>query len=66
MAGLLLGLGFTLIYIINFTPSLGGTGAPADLFLGISTTCIGTVGMVINFVVAFAVSRLTPAPSQHV
>lgn len=66
MAGLLLGLGFTLVYIINFTPSLGGTGAPADLFLGISTTGIGTVGMIINFVVAFAVSRLTPAPSAQV
>lgn len=66
MAGLLLGLGFTLVYIINFTPSLGGRGVPADLFLGISTTGIGTVGMLINFATAFAVSRLTPAPSERV
>lgn len=62
MAGLLVGLGFTLVYIVNFTPTLGGRGTPDALFLGISTQGIGTLGMLLNVTVALIVSRLTPPP----
>ena len=33
---------------------------------GISPEGIGTVGMIINFIVTFIVSRLTPAPPLEV
>ncbi|MFC6801539.1 hypothetical protein ACFQDE_07215 [Deinococcus caeni] len=62
MSGLLVGLGFTLVYIVNFTPTLGGRGTPDALFLGISTQGIGTLGMLLNATVALIVSRLTPPP----
>lgn len=65
MAGLIVGLGFTMIYILNFTPTLGGKGTPDQLFLGISTQGIGTIGMLLNVITAFIVSRLTPAPSRE-
>ncbi|AFZ69044.1 sodium:solute symporter family protein [Deinococcus peraridilitoris] len=66
MAGLIVGLTFTIIYIVHFTPSLGGTGAPANLWFGISTQGIGVIGMLLNFITALIVSRLTPAPNAEI
>ena len=57
IAGILVGLLFTLFYIVG----VKFYGMPAWLF-GISPEGIGTVGMIINFVVTLVVSRLTPPP----
>ncbi len=62
IAGMLAGIGFTAGYIIYFKflePSLN----TADHWLwGISPEGIGTLGMVLNFAVAYGVAAITPAP----
>jgi cation/acetate symporter len=69
ISGMVVGLAFTMGYILYFkgifmTPM--AANIPANWFLGISPEGIGSVGMLLNFVVAFVVSRLTPPPPQHV
>ncbi|MGC9505581.1 sodium:solute symporter family protein [Baaleninema sp.] len=61
IAGMLVGLGFTCFYIV--TVSFYGA---APWFFGISAQGIGTVGMVLNFLVTLVVSRLTPPPPEDV
>jgi cation/acetate symporter len=63
IAGMVVGLVFTIAYIVYFK-FLGGT--KAGWWLGISPEGIGTLGMVINAVVALAVSRNTAAPPEAV
>ena len=50
-------------YIIYFQ-FLGGK--PDDYLLGISPAGIGTIGMLVNFTVAFVVNLFSPPPPQHV
>ena len=57
IAGMIVGLAFTTFYIIG----VKFYGMPT-WFLGISPEGIGTLGMVINFIVTYTVSRLTPPP----
>ncbi|UEM24659.1 cation acetate symporter (plasmid) [Skermanella mucosa] len=69
IAGMLTGLIFTMGYIVYFkgifiTPI--GVNAPANWLLGISPEGIGFVGMLLNFAVAFAVSRMTAAPPREI
>lgn len=66
IAGMLTGLIFTAAYIINFKFVNPGDNNPAHWFLGISPEGIGTVGMVLNFVVSFVVSRMTPEPPEEI
>jgi len=61
IAGMVIGICFTFIYIVN-NKFLGGS----TWFFNISAEGIGTVGMVINFLVTLIVSRLTPPPPQEV
>jgi len=63
IAGMAVGLTFTFAYIIYFV-FLGG--AKEDYLFGIAPTGIGTVGMIIHFVVAYFVSRATPPPPQEI
>lgn len=69
IAGMLTGLFFTLGYIVYFKgifiEPLAKNVAENWLF-GISPEGIGFVGMILNFVVAFAVSRVTAAPPKEV
>ncbi len=63
IAGMVTGITFTAGYIIYFQ-FLGGT---KDQWLfGISPEGIGFVGMLLNFIVTYAVSLATPAPPQEV
>jgi cation/acetate symporter len=66
ISGMIIGLLFTLTYIIYFkfvNPDINNK----DYWLfGISPEGIGTLGMLINFGVSIAVSRFTPAPPQDV
>ncbi|MEM9188767.1 MAG: sodium:solute symporter family protein, partial [Myxococcota bacterium] len=63
VAGMLSGLAFTSGYIVYFK-FLDGT-AEQQLF-GISPEGIGTLGMLLNFAVAIAVSLVTPPPPKEV
>ena len=65
IAGMLTGIIFTALYILYFKPQLGGIGLPEDYLFGISPEGIGTIGMIINFIVSLIVSRLTkPTPKK--
>ncbi|GAB4524557.1 MAG: cation acetate symporter [Pleurocapsa sp.] len=57
IAGMIVGLVFTAFYIIGVK-----FYGMSTWFLGISPEGIGTVGMVINFIITYVVSRLTPPP----
>ncbi|WP_136247489.1 sodium:solute symporter family protein [Halomonas borealis] len=71
-AGMLTGLVFTLVYIFIYkgwffipgTNNLADT--PENWVMGISPLSIGAVGAIINFAVAFAVSKSTAAPPQEI
>ncbi len=66
ITGMIIGIVFTASYIIHFKPQLGGSGIPEDFWFGISPEGIGTLGMLINFVISIIVSRLTLAPPGNV
>jgi cation/acetate symporter len=63
VAGMLVGLVSTMAYIIYFK-FMGGTAD--QWFLGISPEGFGTVGMILNVVVAFIVSAMTPPPPAEI
>ncbi|MBL4842748.1 MAG: cation acetate symporter [Thalassospira sp.] len=69
IAGMLTGLVFTMGYILAykgvfFDPIIANT--PENWLFGISPEGIGAVGMVLNFIVAFAVSKVTAEPPEHI
>lgn len=72
IAGMLAGIVFTIGYIIYFKGIFiapMAANVPENWLFGISPEGIGTVGMVINFVVSYVVSLLTkPVPEevQHI
>ncbi|PCE64669.1 sodium:solute symporter family protein [Sediminicola luteus] len=76
IAGMVAGLGITMIYILKFklsgitgfewVPSVLGSNAQEDWWFGISPEGFGTVGMLVNFAVSLSISYLTPAPSSAV
>ncbi len=59
--GMVAGIGFTGFYIIG-----NKFFGMSPWFLGISSEGIGTIGMVINLIVTFVVSRLTPPPPEEI
>lgn len=61
--GMVSGISFTLAYIIYFQ-FLGGT--KSQWLFGISPEGIGSIGMLINFVVAAVVCFFTPAPPAEI
>lgn len=69
IAGMLAGIIFTVGYILYFkgifiTPL--AENKPENWLFGISPEGIGTVGMLVNFVVAFAVSKVTKEVPENV
>ena len=66
ITGMIVGIVFTASYIIYFKPQLGGPGLPENFWWGISPEGIGTLGMILNFIIALIVSRFTIAPPQEV
>ena len=66
ITGMIVGIVFTASYIIHFKPQLGGSGIPEGFWFGISPEGIGTLGMLINFIISIIVSRLTLAPPRNV
>jgi len=66
IAGMVTGLMFTASYIVFFkfvNPEMNNAD---NWFMGISPEGMGMLGMVVNFVVAFAVSKVTAAVPQNV
>jgi cation/acetate symporter len=72
ISGMIAGIGVTLFYVfqhkgIMFIP---GTAFLGDMspnwFMGIEPNAFGAVGAIVNFAVAFAVSRVTAEPPQAV
>ncbi|WP_210395741.1 sodium:solute symporter family protein [Motiliproteus sediminis] len=63
VAGMVVGIGSTLAYIIYFK-FMGGTRD--ELFMGISPEGFGTVGMLLNFATAFVVAAVTPPPPAEI
>ena len=61
IAGMLVGLSFTLFYIFTIK-ALGWN----FWILGISAEGIGAIGMILNLVVTYSVSRATEEPPQHI
>jgi cation/acetate symporter len=61
VCGMLAGIIFTAVYIIQ--TKFFGYG---NWFLGITPEGIGTVGMIINFIVTIVVTSVTKAPPEHI
>jgi len=70
-AGMLAGIVATLVYIsgtmVVLHPRHGNAANnPENWFMGVSPEAFGSIGAVINFIVAAVVSWLTPAPPEHI
>jgi cation/acetate symporter len=66
IAGMLCGLVFTMAYIVYFKFVAPEMNSAENWWFGISPEGIGSIGMLINFVVCMLVSKFTPAPPQEV
>lgn len=68
IAGMLVGLIFTMVMIVMMrSVQILGTAEPLyGDFFGIQAQGIGTVGAILNFIVAFTVSRATEEPPQEI
>lgn len=72
IAGMISGITVTLLYVfqhkgIMFVPGTEFLGdMPSNWFFGIEPNAFGAVGAVVNFAVAFAVSRMTQEPPKHI
>jgi cation/acetate symporter len=72
IAGMLAGVTSTVMYIVwfkgwFFLPETAfAANTPDNWFMGISTEAFGAVGALLNFTVAFVVSRLTAEPPEHI
>ncbi|KAA3619510.1 MAG: cation acetate symporter [Calditrichaeota bacterium] len=66
IAGMLSGIIFTAAYIIYFKFVNPGANNPSNWWFGISPEGIGTLGMLLNFIVTLVVTKFTPAPPEHI
>ncbi|RPF72466.1 sodium:solute symporter family protein [Aurantiacibacter spongiae] len=66
IAGMVIGLIFTFTYIAYFKFVDPGTNDVAHWWFGISPEGIGVIGMVLNFLVAVAISSVTKGPPLDV
>ncbi|MDG5468930.1 cation acetate symporter [Deltaproteobacteria bacterium IMCC39524] len=74
MAGMLAGIGVTMLYVfahkgiffIKGTSFLGLFGGKANFFMGIEPNAFGAIGALVNFAVAYVVSKITPECPEHI
>lgn len=66
IAGMLTGLVFTLAYIIYFKFISPELNTADQWWFGVSPEGIGSIGMILNFLVCILVSSFTPAPPKEV
>ena len=72
IAGMIAGISVTLLYVFQHKgimfvadTSFLGDMAP-NWFMGIEPNAFGAVGALVNFVVAYGVSTMTPEPPEHI
>ncbi|WP_045856223.1 sodium:solute symporter family protein [Teredinibacter purpureus] len=72
ISGMIAGITVTLLYVfqhkgVMFIASTSFLGdMPANWFFGIEPNAFGAVGALVNFIIAFAVSRVTAEPPEHI
>jgi cation/acetate symporter len=72
IAGMVAGIGVTLLYVfqhkgIMFIASTSYMGdMPQNWFLGIEPNAFGAIGALVNFGVAYGVSKVTAPPPEHI
>ena len=66
IAGMIAGIVFTAAYIIYFKFVNPAANVPDNWWFGVSPEGIGTIGMLVNFAVAFAISRVTAPPPENI
>ncbi|WP_339755942.1 sodium:solute symporter family protein [Algoriphagus aquimarinus] len=66
ISGMITGLVFTIGYIVYFKFISPETNSAEYWWFGVSPEGIGSIGMILNFLVCGIVSHLTPAPPQAV
>ena len=66
VAGMILGLAFTVSYIVYFKFIQPDLNLPTHWLFGISPEGIGTVGMLLNFSVTIVISLMTKPPPESV
>jgi len=66
ISGMIAGIVLMLFYMIKYKLGGFGGGTPDEWWFGISPEGFGTVAMVVNFVIAVSVSRLTEEPPENV
>lgn len=72
IAGMVAGLGITLLYVfqhkgIMFIASTSYMGdMPQNWFFGIEPNAFGAIGAIVNFAVAYGVSKVTAPPPEHI
>jgi cation/acetate symporter len=66
ISGMVIGISLMLFYMLKYKLGLFGGGTQADWWFGISPEGFGTIAMVVNMVIAIAVSRLTAPPPKDV
>ena len=66
IAGMVVGLTFTAGYIVYFKFISPEANVAANWLFGISPEGIGTLGMILNFIVSTVVSKVTAPPPAHI
>ena len=66
IAGMVTGLAFTFGYIVYFKLANPAANVAENWLFGVSPEGIGVVGMVLNFAVAIAVSKVTASPPMEI
>jgi cation/acetate symporter len=66
IAGMIVGITFTAGYIIYFKFVNPAANTADNWLFGVSPEGIGTVGMVLNIIVTYAVSHMTKPPPAHI
>ena len=66
IGGMVTGLTFTFSYIVYFKFVSPETNNAAHWLFGISPEGIGTLGMLLNFVVSLIIMRITPPPPEEI
>ena len=65
ICGMLAGIGIMLFYMLKFKFDFFGGGSSEDYWFGISPEGFGSVAMILNFIVSFAVMKFTsPTPKK--
>lgn len=66
ISGMITGLVFTISYIVFFKFISPELNTAENWWFGVSPEGVGSIGMLLNFIVCVTVSKFTPAPPQEV